>query len=103
MSFIQENGGIISLEDLENYKAEEKPPMEGWYHGKRIVTSPLPTSGPILLEILNILEGYEMEGSSFYPSALRVHRIIEAMKFGYAARTELGDEKYLPSNFSARV
>ncbi|KAI3647375.1 hypothetical protein MP228_007596 [Amoeboaphelidium protococcarum] len=103
VSFIQENGGIISLEDLENYQAEEKPPMEGWYHGKRIVTSPLPTSGPILLEILNILEGYEMEGSSYYPSALRVHRIIEAMKFGYAARTELGDEKYLPSNFSARV
>jgi gamma-glutamyltranspeptidase len=46
-------------------------------------------SGPILLSILNIMERYRLGVDG--PTPLNLHRLVEAMKFGYAQRTELGD------------
>src|SRR5215471_11844236 len=55
------NGGLITLEDLKNYKAIERKPLTGTYRGYEIITMPPPSSGgPALLEMLNILENYDV-------------------------------------------
>ena len=67
------HGGIISATDLKNYKAVERTPLTGTYHGYTIITSPPSSSGGIaLLEMLGILDGtgYEKGGAG---SASAIH------------------------------
>ncbi|ORZ08619.1 gamma-glutamyltransferase, partial [Absidia repens] len=90
---IQENGGILTLEDLTSYKAEIRPTVHTYYHGRKITTATSPTSGPILLAMLNILERYNLSVQG--ETGLNIHRMLEAFKFGYAFRTEMGDPFYL--------
>jgi gamma-glutamyltranspeptidase / glutathione hydrolase len=90
------HGGLISLADLRNYKAIERAPLEGTYHGYTIVTAPPSSSGGIaLLEMLGILEGtgYEKGGSG---SASAIHYAAEAMRRSYADRNEyVGDPDFV--------
>ncbi|MBR0692434.1 gamma-glutamyltransferase [Bradyrhizobium lablabi] len=82
-------GGIISLDDLKSYRAVIRAPVRGTYRGYDIVSMPLPSSGGIvLLEILNILEGFPMSDMT-QGSAASLHVMIEAMKRGYADRARL--------------
>lgn len=87
---IAKNSGIITLEDLKNYKALNRPVISTTYHNSKIFTTSAPTSGPVLLNILNLIEPY-----NFYKdggrNTLNMHRLVEAFKFAYAARTEMGD------------
>ena len=60
------HGGIISVADLKDYKAIERTPLSGSYHGYTILTAPPSSSGGIaLLEMLGILDGtgYEKDGA----------------------------------------
>ncbi len=98
---IGETGGIMTLEDLRSYQPVIRAPVRGIYRGYDIVSMPLPSSGGIvLLESLNILEGYplsEMKQGS--PASL--HLLIEAMKRAYADRARyLGDPAFVnaPTN-----
>ncbi|KAI8853371.1 nucleophile aminohydrolase [Chytridium lagenaria] len=86
---IQKSGGILTMDDMKNYKAEVREPLFGYYHGRRIVTTPSPASGAVLLSILNILEGYNLPASG--KTALNAHRLVEAMKFAYGQRSYYGD------------
>lgn len=90
---IQSNGGILTVEDFANYHAEERTPIETYYHGRRVITGTPPTSGSVLLNMLNVVEGYTLalEGQT----SLNYHRIVEAMKFGAAQRTLLGDPAFI--------
>ncbi|KAG0026785.1 hypothetical protein BGZ81_006093 [Podila clonocystis] len=90
---IQANGGILTMKDMKAYKPLIKEPMVGYYQGRKIYTTPAPTSGPILISILNILERYNL-GHLKDDATVDVHRLVEAMKFGYAQRTELGDPDF---------
>src|SRR5262245_30672138 len=83
-------GGAMTVEDLRKYRAIEREPLRGSYRGHDIVAMPPSSSGGvILLEMLNILEGY---GDFADDDALRVHRTAEAMKLAYADRAAfLGD------------
>ena len=74
----------MTLKDFASYKVREHEPLYGFYHGRKVVTMPLPASGPVLISILNILEGFV--GSEF-DIFTNVHRIVEAFKFGYSQRT----------------
>lgn len=56
---IQKSKGIATLKDFKAYHANINPAITGSYKGKRIITSPLPTSGPVMLTILNILERFD--------------------------------------------
>ncbi len=91
------NGGTISLDDLHQYQAIERKPLEGSYHGYGIVTAPPPSSGGVgLLQILGMLEGsgYEKSGAG---SAASIHYVAEAMRRFYADRSEyLGDPDVSP-------
>jgi gamma-glutamyltranspeptidase/glutathione hydrolase len=90
---IRAAGGIITEDDLKNYRAVVRQPVRGSYRDYDIVSMPPPSSGGVaLIEMLNILEGYQL-GSLPKPQA--EHLIIEAMKRAYADRAQfLGDPAF---------
>ncbi len=60
---IRADGGIMTLDDLKDYRPVIRTPVRGTYRGYDIVSMPLPSSGGVVLvEMLNILEGYQAEG-----------------------------------------
>ncbi|KAF9980045.1 hypothetical protein BGZ65_005626 [Modicella reniformis] len=93
VDYVNKNGGEMTMTDMKNYKPLIKEPLVGYYLGRKIYTTPAPTSGPALLSILNILERYNV-GKSSDGDNVEVHRLVEAMKHGYAQRTELGDPDF---------
>jgi gamma-glutamyltranspeptidase/glutathione hydrolase len=82
------NGGLITLKDLADYKAVERKPLRGTYRGYEIITMPPPSSGgAVMLEVLNILERYDI--ASMGPnSAAKTHVLVEAMRRAFADRAE---------------
>jgi gamma-glutamyltranspeptidase / glutathione hydrolase len=90
ISFMKAEGGIMSLDDLAQYQAVERKPVTGSYRGYSIYTMPPPSSGGVaLVEMLNILEGYDLK-SMGYHSADYIHVLKEAMKRAYAEPTLIG-------------
>ncbi|KAF9049718.1 gamma-glutamyltranspeptidase [Panaeolus papilionaceus] len=86
----QATGGILTHNDLKNYKVIVRPALQGTYRGRNVYTSHAPTSGPVLLHMLNLLEHYPIEERG----GLNTHRMLEAMKFGFAARTKISDPAF---------
>jgi len=91
-----ENGGILTEQDLADYRATESPPLICSYRGYRIVSAPPPSSGgTAVCEILNILEGYDLKGLGFR-SARSAHLLVETMRHAYHDRnTFLGDPAFV--------
>ncbi|MBX7053556.1 MAG: gamma-glutamyltransferase [Pyrinomonadaceae bacterium] len=89
------NNGLITLDDLKNYKAKERKPLTGSYRGYPIITMPPPSSGGIvMLQVLNMLEGFDVR-SMQYNSAARYHLVAEAMRRAFADRAEfMGDPDF---------
>jgi gamma-glutamyltranspeptidase/glutathione hydrolase len=98
---IREAGGIIMVDDLKNYQPILRAPVRGLYRGYDIVSMPLPSSGgTVLVEALNILEGFPLRE---FPrgEAASLHLLIEAMKRGYADRARyLGDPAFVSAPLS---
>jgi gamma-glutamyltranspeptidase / glutathione hydrolase len=87
--------GIITKADLQRYKVRELAPVECDYRGYHIVSAPPPSSGVVICEILNILEGYPLKDLGFR-SAQAVHYQIEAMRHAYVDRNSyLGDPDFV--------
>ena len=93
---IRDAGGIMTADDLKSYQPVIRTPVRGSYRGYDIVSMPLPSSGgTVLLETLNILEGFRL-GDLEQGSAASLHLLIEAMKRGYADRARyLGDPAFV--------
>lgn len=91
------HGGLITRDDLKAYQVKKRVPLAGTYRGYDILAFPPVTSGgTALIEMLNILEGYDLKASGF-GSAATVHLIIEAMRRAYADRAQyLGDPEFVP-------
>jgi gamma-glutamyltranspeptidase/glutathione hydrolase len=89
-------GGIMTVEDLKSYQPVIRKPVRGTYRGYDIVSMPQPSSGGVvLLEILNILEGFPLSDMK-QGSAASLHVMIEAMKRAYADRARyLGDPAFV--------
>ena len=83
-------GGVMTADDLNSYTAFERTPVRGTYRGYDIVSMPPPSSGGVeLIEMLNILEGYDLGHQDDGHAA---HLMVEAMKRAYADRALfLGD------------
>ncbi|OKO70012.1 gamma-glutamyltransferase [Bradyrhizobium sp. NAS96.2] len=96
VSGIKNAGGIFTSEDLKSYQPVIRTPIRGTYRGYDIVSMPQPSSGGVvLLEILNILEGFQMSDMK-QGSAPSLHVMIEAMKRAYADRARyLGDPAFV--------
>jgi len=92
---MKEHGGLITLDDLKNYRAIERAPLSGSYRGYGIVTAPPPSSGGVgILQMLGVLEGsgYEKSGAG---SAAAVHFMAETMRRYFADRSEyMGDPDF---------
>src|SRR3984957_10225858 len=93
---IGDAGGIMTLDDLKSYQPVIRAPVRGSYRGYDIVSMPQPSSGGVvLLETLNILEGFPMPDMK-RGSAPSLHVMIEAMKRAYADRARyLGDPAFV--------
>ncbi|XP_019631209.1 PREDICTED: gamma-glutamyltranspeptidase 1-like [Branchiostoma belcheri] len=93
------SGGIITEQDLRDYRVEVTSPLNiSLAGGLTVLSPPPPASGPVLSLILNILDGYRFSPSSVDSvdnQVLTYHRIIEAFKFAYAKRSELGDPNFV--------
>jgi gamma-glutamyltranspeptidase/glutathione hydrolase len=97
-AFEQAGGGLITTTDLAAYEVKDRAPVIGNYHGYEIITAPPPSSGGIVLvEILNILSGYNLPKLGPDRSAPQVHIITEAFRRAYMDRADyLGDPDFTP-------
>jgi gamma-glutamyltranspeptidase/glutathione hydrolase len=91
---MERGGGLITHQDLESYESIWREPVKGRYRGDTIWTMPPPSSGVLIIEILNMLEPFDV-GTLGFGSAALVHRMIEAERRAYADRaTHLGDPAF---------
>ncbi|GLG96417.1 Uncharacterized protein GBIM_03405 [Gryllus bimaculatus] len=89
---VQDLQGIITMDDLSNYTVKwEKPVTSQLSDGHTLYTVQLPGSGPLLAFIINILDSWIPTASL----AATWQRIVEAFKFAYGRRTELGDPDFV--------
>ncbi len=93
---MQANGGLITSEDLAAYEPLFRAPVRGSYRGYDVISmSPPSTGGVHIIEILNILEGFDL-GRSGHNSAATIHLTAEAMKRAFADLSEyLGDPDFV--------
>jgi len=93
-AFIQKSGGLITFDDLAHYEVKEREAVRGTYRGYEIISAPPPSSGGIaLIEILNILEGYDL--AKYGRSARAMHLTLEAFRRAFFDRAELlGDPDF---------
>jgi gamma-glutamyltranspeptidase/glutathione hydrolase len=107
---IKAAGGIMTLDDLHNYRPVLRTPVRGSYRDYRIVSMPPSSSGGVvLIEMLNILEGYRLGALD---AGTRDHLMVEAMRRAYADRAAyLGDpavvtaplQRLLSKRYAARL
>lgn len=93
---MKESGGLIGLADLQSYRPIERIPIQGSYRGYEILSMPPPSSGGgILLEMLNLLENYDLKNLRANPVA-KYHLLIEVMRRTYRDRARYyGDPDFV--------
>jgi len=89
-------GGVLTEADLADYRVRRRPALVGSYRGYEVFSFPPPSSGGVaLLEILNVLEGFDLAARPLGSSA-SIHLIAEAMKLAFADRAvHLGDPDFV--------
>jgi len=94
---MKKNGGLITEADLAAYEAKERAPLRGIYRGYEVISMPPPSSGGVaLIEMLNILEGFDVRAQQF-GSAAHLHLLAEVMRRAFADRARyLGDPDFNP-------
>jgi gamma-glutamyltranspeptidase / glutathione hydrolase len=93
---VQKGGGLITERDLAYYEVKEREPLVGTYKDYSIIAAPPPSSGGVvLIEALNILEGYNL-GRLGDRTPPEMHLITEAYRRAYMDRSDyLGDPDYV--------
>ncbi|MCU0363174.1 MAG: gamma-glutamyltransferase [Bacteroidales bacterium] len=93
---MERGGGLITSEDLSQYRAVIRSPLQAEYRGHRIYTASPPSGGGLtLLQLLGIVESYSL-GSMGFHSAASMHLITEASRRAYADRAHyLGDPDFI--------
>jgi gamma-glutamyltranspeptidase / glutathione hydrolase len=92
---LQKGGGLITADDLAHYEVKEREPVHGTYRGFDVISAPLPSSGGVvLIELLNILEGYDLAKMEDR-SAESIHFTVEAFRRAFFDRAEfMGDPDF---------
>jgi gamma-glutamyltranspeptidase/glutathione hydrolase len=92
---MQKGGGLITADDLARYEVKEREPVRGTYRGYEVISAPPPSSGgAVLIESLNILEGYDL-GKMGDRSAQSMHYTLEAFRRAFFDRAEfMGDPDF---------
>lgn len=94
---MKSHGGLITEADLAAYAPKKREPLRGTYRGYEVIAMPpISSGGTALIEMLNILEGYDLSAKG-WGSAANVHVIAEAMRRAFADRARyLGDPEFNP-------
>jgi gamma-glutamyltranspeptidase/glutathione hydrolase len=94
-SDMKAHNGLLTLDDLRGYVAKERQPLRGNYRGYEVISMPPPSSGgAVLIEMLNILEGFDFKKMD-WASSDRYHLMTEAMRRAFADRAEyMGDTDF---------
>jgi gamma-glutamyltranspeptidase/glutathione hydrolase len=89
------HGGLVTRAALAQYEAKRRTPLRGTYRGYEVISMPPPSSGgTALLQMLNVLEGYDLRSNGF-GSAENLHLIAETMRRAFADRAQhLGDPDF---------
>jgi gamma-glutamyltranspeptidase/glutathione hydrolase len=96
-AFLKANGGIINEADLASYQPYEDTPVHVNYRGVEVYECPPNSQGFVMLEALNILEGYKLKEMG-RNSAPYLHAVTEALKLSFADRNAyVGDPKFVPN------
>jgi len=92
---MQKGGGLMTADDLAHYEVKEREPVRGTYRGYEVISSPPPSSGgTVLIESLNILEGYDLTKMGDR-SAQSIHYTAEAFRRAFFDRAEfMGDPDF---------
>jgi gamma-glutamyltranspeptidase / glutathione hydrolase len=92
---MQKGGGVITADDLAHYEVKEREPIRGTYRGYEVISAPPPSSGgTVLIESLNILEGYDLAKLG-NRSAQSIHYTTEAFRRAFFDRAEfMGDPDF---------
>ncbi|KAF2665876.1 gamma-glutamyltransferase [Microthyrium microscopicum] len=91
---VQKKSGIMTLDDLKNYQIKLRNVSQITYRGHKMSSPSSPSSGTVALSVIKTLETYKDLG---WPETYNVsfHRLIESIKWAYAARTRIGDPDYV--------
>ena len=93
--FVHRNGGLLRYEDLARYRAEVEAPIQTGYRGFEVYKAGFWTQGAVMIEALNILEGFDLKKMG-WNSDEYIHVLVEALKLAYADR----DAYYADPKFS---
>src|SRR5258708_20815238 len=92
--FCEKNNGLIAYKDLANFHAEVDEPKMGTYRGYEVYKPGFWTQGPVMIEALNLLEGYDLKAMG-HNSPQYLHTVVEAVKLAFADRDQYyGDPKF---------
>ena len=93
---LKKAGGVMTLDDLKNYRPVWREPLIGSYRNRTVITMPPPSSGGVaILEMLNVLEGYKLSDFQ-HNSAPYLHLLSETMKHAFGDRAQfLGDPDFV--------
>ena len=94
--FVEENGGLLRYEDLAAYRTAVEEPLKTNYRGFEVYKAGFWTQGAVMVEALNILEGYDLKQMGWNSSGY-IHALVESLKLSYADR----DTYYADPEFSA--
>src|SRR5712691_1717807 len=96
-TYLKANGGIITEADLASYQPFEDAPVHVNYRGVDVYECPPNSQGFVMLEALNILEGFDLHAMG-HNSAPYLHAVTEALKLSFADRNKyVGDPKFVPN------
>src|SRR5262249_61627695 len=96
-AFMKANGGLIPEADLAEVRAFEDPPVQTSYRGIDVYECPPNSQGFVMLEALNILEGFDLKALG-HNSVPYLHAVTESLKLSFADRNKyVGDPKFVPN------
>jgi gamma-glutamyltranspeptidase/glutathione hydrolase len=95
VDFLRKGGGILEQDDLAEFAAHEDPPLHIRYKGYDVYGCPPNSHGHVMLQALNILEGFDLRAMGHHSPAY-LHHVVEALKLAFADReTYLGDPRFV--------
>lgn len=95
---IKRANGTMTMEDLKDYSLKIRNNSQITYRGYKLTAPSAPTSGTVALHMLKILDGFN-DFDMDEKRNISTHRLVEAMKWAYAARTRIGDPDFVPSTY----
>lgn len=90
---VQASNGTMSLADVKDYEISVREPVSIDYRGYTLYSTGAPSSGSVALSVFKTIEGYNMSDPKL--NDLNTHRLDEAIRFGYGARTSMGDPAWV--------